>query len=504
MATPESTEKYFRRLAHHQIPGHAVRILGRTEFHVSSIGFGGYRVHSNSVEHARALRYALINGVNLVDTSSNYSDGGSEMLIGNLLQEMMAHGEIEREEVVVVSKVGYVQGQNMKLVQENEALGRPFPEMVKYMDGCWHCIHPDFLQEQLTHSLDRLRLPSLDIYLLHNPEYFLSDANKRSEMDLETARDDYIRRLQAAFEWMEEKVAEGKIKAYGISSNTFPISSDDFEFTSLEKVIATAEYVASSNYFQVIQFPFNLYEAGACKEQNQCQGQKTLLQLAANKSIATLVNRPLNAMTKNGMQRLADFRTSEPKDVQQAFKKALTVLAGLEQQFSESLIEKAPQDIPKENLRQVFSLSSQLANALTAFQNWHNWDHVKQNIILPQTTSYLNYLDRKLQDEPTWKQWSISYADGLRDLLDAVTKHFENDASELSKAVVDTLDDLSAALESSDTLSQKAVRVLTSTPGIHCVLMGMRKIPYVEDALAALKQDPVENSKEILTTFNDG
>ena len=40
------------------------------------------------------------------------------------------------------------------------------------MEGCWHCLHPEFLQDQLTRSLDRLQLETLDVCLLHNPEYF--------------------------------------------------------------------------------------------------------------------------------------------------------------------------------------------------------------------------------------------------------------------------------------------------------------------------------------------
>ena len=59
-------------------------------------------------------------------------------------------------------------------------------------------------------------------------------------MQFSEARDEYYKRIQKAFEWMEEKVAEGKIKSYGISSNTFPNSATDFEFTSLEKIIEVA------------------------------------------------------------------------------------------------------------------------------------------------------------------------------------------------------------------------------------------------------------------------
>lgn len=502
MATPECTEKYFQRLVHQRIPGHAVRILGRTGLQISSIGFGGYRIHHNSIEHARALRYALGNGINLIDTSSNYTDGGSEMLIGNLLQEMIERGELQREEVAVVSKVGYVQGQNLKLAQENEAFGHPFPEMVKYQDGCWHCIHPDFLQDQLSRTLERLHLPALDVYLLHNPEYFLSDIKNHGDLDLETAKSEYYRRIQSAFEWMEEKVSEGKIRAYGISSNTFPLPAADFEFTSLQRVIEIAEYVASSHYFQVIQFPFNLLEAGACLEKNQSEGTRTLLEWTVDKEIATLVNRPLNAMTRSGMVRLADFRKSDAQQVENEFRKGLKALSDLEQQFSQTFISKVTTDIPREQLQQVFSMAKLLKNSLRDFQNWQHWDHVKQNLIVPQTSSHLNYLDYELRDDPAWKQWSRSYTDTLSDFLDTVSKHYENRARQTSHYISQKLDALSLTLTSSDTLSQKALRLLTSVTGVHCVLLGMRKVRYVEDALAALKQGPVENAEHLLSRFD--
>ena len=501
MAFPEETEKYFKRLVHRQIPSHAVRVLGRTGFHVGGIGFGGYRVHHNSVEHARALRYALLNGFNLIDTSSNYTDGGSEMLIGSLLQEMIEREEVHREEVVVVSKVGYVQGENLKLAQENERLGHPFPEMVKYMDGCWHCIHPDFLQDQLTRSLERLQIPALDVYLLHNPEYFLAHMKNQPEFDLESARAEYYRRIQKAFEWMEEKVAEGKIKAYGISSNTFPVPASDAEFTSLERVLDIAQYVASDHYFQVIQFPFNLYEAGACLEKNQADGQKTLLELAREKEIGTLVNRPLNAMTPKGMVRLASFRESDPKQVEQAFAAHLRKVADLEREFEQQHLERVPAEVSRQQVRQVFSLGRQLQGALHDFQNWQHWDHVKQNFIVPQISSYLSYLNHHLREDRAWQTWSAAYSDAVFDLLDAISRHYENQAQQRSKEIAQTLDELSVTLAFSETLSQKALRVLLSTPGVDCVLLGMRRVPYVEDALAAFKQVPIENAEEVLHEF---
>ncbi len=497
MATPEATENYFKRLAHKNIPDHSIRVFGKTGVKVSSIGFGGYRINHNSIENAKALRYALLNGFNLIDTSSNYTDGGSELLIGNLLQEMFDRQELDRDEVLVVSKVGYVQGQNMQLAQKNEADSQPFAEMVKYMEGCWHCIHPDFMQDQLSRSLERLHLTHLDVYLLHNPEYFLSHARKAGT-DESAAKKEYYRRVKVAFEWLEEKVAEGKIKAYGVSSNTFPLPATDFEFTSLEKTIELARDVTADNYFKVIQFPFNLFETGACLEKNQADGSKTLLQIAQENKIATLVNRPLNAMYNGGMLRLASFRETNTEEIETEFSARKESMGKLEDHFSKEFLPGLPDELPKENFERVFSVSQQLGNALQAFQDWEHWDHVKQNVIVPQSFSYLHFLTEKWLNNAEWKQWSESYVRELSNFLDTITKQYENQAQKRSNEISKKLDELEPALTSSETLSQKALRVLASMDGVDCILLGMRRTPYVEDAFNALLQKNIDNSDQVL------
>src|SRR5207249_11741701 len=112
---------------------------------------------------------------NLIDTSTNYMDGASERLVGQVLKRAGRSGVAPREAVVVVSKIGYVQGENMRLAAEREKAGFPFPEMVKVEEWCWHCIHPEFLKDQLARSLDPLGLATLHVYLLPTPEYFHPD-----------------------------------------------------------------------------------------------------------------------------------------------------------------------------------------------------------------------------------------------------------------------------------------------------------------------------------------
>src|SRR6185436_2691962 len=133
-ADGESTARSAARLG-----PHAAAPLGTTGLFVSRLGFGGYRVDDTHPLFAEALARSLAR-CNLIDTSTNYTDGGSERLCGEVLAAEQTAHRLRRQDVVVVSKVGYVQGQNLLLAAARRRDGQPFPEMVEYMDGCWHCI----------------------------------------------------------------------------------------------------------------------------------------------------------------------------------------------------------------------------------------------------------------------------------------------------------------------------------------------------------------------------
>jgi aryl-alcohol dehydrogenase-like predicted oxidoreductase len=216
-----------------------------TQLTVSQAGFGCYRVSVGVAHHEKALRLALHGGVNLIDTSTNYADGGSESLVGQVLENMVDTGGLKRDEVVVVSKVGYLQGHNLALSRERKQQGHPFPELVEYAEGLEHCIHPEFLGDQLQRSLERLKLETLDFYLLHNPEYYLEWAHKRAHA-IDAARSEYYRRIKKAFAYLEEEVAQGRVRWYGISSNTFVAAADQPDFTCLETIWQIAESKGSA------------------------------------------------------------------------------------------------------------------------------------------------------------------------------------------------------------------------------------------------------------------
>ena len=487
--------------ARYGLPKHARGELGRTGLIASRLGFGGYRVDDITPEHAEALKLALRSGINLIDTSTNYTDGGSERLIGKVLQELIRAGELEREEVVIVSKTGYVQGQNMQLAQERERQGRGFPEMVKYMQNCWHCIHPDFLSDQLFRSLARLQLEQLDVLLLHNPEYFLSDAQHRQHHDFAAVREEYDRRMREAFQFLEKQADAGRIACYGVSSNTFPHAATHPEFTSLERLWNIAASLSPLHHFRVIQFPANLYETGAMLEKNQLGGARTLLEFAREKKIATLVNRPLNAMHGNGMKRLADFSTLTLYDAEKIFPVQLAALAVAEKRFSQTLLHELDFARFVQAERPIFAWSEQLRDGLALFKNWAHWDHVKQNVIKPQTEMALHFFREKSGSAALWQEWETQYRLALAAVLNTLAQVHARENAAGSQQLVAQLDAAVPALQTTPALSQKALRVLLNLPGLDTVLLGMRRPPYVEDGVVALCTEPIA---EVWTALKNG
>ena len=300
-ASAEGTRRFARRAIDEGNPDSACRALGRTGLVTSSLGFGSYRIDTQTPEHAAALEKALAGGINLIDTSTNYADGSSEICIGNVLARH------QREELIVVSKAGYVQGQALTMARAREQGGAAFPEMVKYTDGCWHCIHPQFLADQLERSLRRLQLKKLDVYLLHNPEYFFTEATQRDKNgSLEALREEFYNRIRRAFSYLEGEVQKDRIGFYGVSSNTFVVQGRNPEATSLERMWMIARQVAFDHHFAVAQLPANLFESGAMLTRNCVTDTQTALEFAQEQGLAVLVNRPLNAFYRNQLIRLAD------------------------------------------------------------------------------------------------------------------------------------------------------------------------------------------------------
>ncbi len=479
-------------------------VLGGTGLTATRVGFGTYRVDMQNSEHRDALKQALRTSCNVVDTSTNYTDGDSERLVGSVLAELVASGEVRRDELVVVSKIGYIQGHNLKLAEAKEKSGHPYPELVKYGDGIWHCIHPEFLADQLTLSLDRLGLATLDICLLHNPEYFLLEAVHRGGAGLKQLRDDFYARLERAFAYFETQASAGRLQYYGVSSNTVMSSADDPEATSLSRMVQAAEAAArsvgvSTHHFQVLQCPMNLFESGAAFTINTGPADsQTVLEYARQNHIAVLVNRPLNAMlSQKKMLRLADLPLEDDTvDID----RQLSTVRNLEQEYRHSIAPGLEQAGPGTTAPGgFFDWSSELQRIRPQVQGLEQWEQIEHQTIAPHINHVLQLLSRQLSGDVAeqWDRWRQRYIPELLKLL----RGFRREATLKSRAqterIIRTIDALLPASHRTASLSQKMLWLLASTPGVTCVLNGMRTPTYVTDALSILKWEPITDTRPI-------
>ena len=489
-ATPEGTAGYAaggsdRGLA----PGYT--LLGSSGLMVSRVGFGGYRVDDETPEHREALGKALLSGCNLIDTSTNYTDGASERLVGEVLHDLVANGRLRREQVVVVSKIGYLQGENYALAQRRAAAGRPFPEVVEYGEGLWHCIHPDFVADQLDRSLGRLGLETLDLCLLHNPEYFLADAVHLGHADPDGLGMEFDRRLTEAFRYLETQVTAGRLLGYGVSSNTCVKPSADPEATSLARMLAAAEGAGGpGHHFRALQLPLNLFEAGAALEENSGpEGRQTVFDYARGRRIGVLANRPLNAFPEPGLVRLADVEVPESLAV---FEEVLERLGALETEYRTTIaseLQAAEKGLPP---AEFFRWEESLRDIRGRARGLEHWRDIESQGILPRLNQALRTLDRNLAGAPgqRWRAWRARYVPGVQRALGELAREAAERSWETGRAVAAALAPLLPAQQQAESLSRQALWTVAHTPGVSAVLCGMRKPAYVEDALGILAWQP--------------
>ena len=235
-SSPEGTARFASRFPGHQQNGFFRETPQRT---LSALGIGTYLGNADEAAdrgYEAAVEAAIRGGVNVIDTSLNYRGQRSEKNIGAALKKMAAAGELQRDEILVCSKAGYL--------VPNAIPSAPLKsgELV----GNVHSMAPAFLEDQLERSRENLGLETIDVYYLHNPETQFKHFSE----------DEYYDRVHKAFEQMERFCEQGKIAYYGIA--TWEGLRKDKQL-SLERFTQVALEVGGPlHHFRFAQMPLNL------------------------------------------------------------------------------------------------------------------------------------------------------------------------------------------------------------------------------------------------------
>lgn len=444
-----------------------MRRLGKTNLQVSEIGFGTYRIHEAVQEHHLALELALNSGINLIDTSINYTHGGSERLIGQLLQN------VDRQKIILVTKGGCLQGDLYQAYQEGA-----FQEGMILDKNMAYCIHPDCLEWQLSTSLDRLMQDYVDIYLIQNPEYYLISAEKKG-LSVYDAEKKCLDGLEKAFSYLEQQVEKGRIHWYGISSNTLSLPSDQFRYLSLEKIMAIA-----GPHFAVLQFPLNLLERSALLEENSSQNQ-TLMTLCQQYDLGVLINRPLNALQKDTVIRLTDIGVVLDQVEEHDVRQLLEQFAEFEKQIWASGISALGLSIQEETkLQELLAFTQELQETWMNFSGYIHWREVLQSYILPKLEDVMDIVSSSSQFDE--QGWFVSYMTLLKNVLTSISSYYQFISLSHHRSLKIKVQNQVSSWHT-PTLQHTAIRALRETKGISSILVGMRKLTYVKEFLAELE-----------------
>ena len=143
---------------------------------------------------------------------------------------------------------------------------------------------PRYLENQLDQSLRNMNLDCVDVYYVHNPESQLSAVSS----------EEFSKRLRAAFEFLEQSVADGKLHNYGVATwNGFRVEPAASAYHSLAQMVETARNIGGdSHHFRFIQLPVNLAMPEALFFQNQESDGKyvTLLEAATALGITVIAS----------------------------------------------------------------------------------------------------------------------------------------------------------------------------------------------------------------------
>jgi aryl-alcohol dehydrogenase-like predicted oxidoreductase len=185
------------------------RQFGKTGWCVSEIGFGGARIgglfaqDGGRATSLRTLEAACDAGINFYDTADMYSQGESEILIGNAFRK-------KRDRVFIATKGGYCLPRRKKLIQLIKPIVKPIVRAIGLRRSAVPAalsgansqdFSPGHLRKAVEASLRRLQSDYIDLYQIHSPP--------REEL--------HGNRLQDALGLFARLKAEGKIREYGVA-----------------------------------------------------------------------------------------------------------------------------------------------------------------------------------------------------------------------------------------------------------------------------------------------
>jgi aryl-alcohol dehydrogenase-like predicted oxidoreductase len=256
-ATPQGTARFADRFPGAKARGHFRR---PDQLWLSSLGLGtrgGEAGGADDLLYRAAVPAVLERGVNVLDTALSYRMQRSERALGAALRRAVAERRVARDEVVVISKGGWLTPDPDFVRTASDArryLLRTYVESGlvdpdELVDGA-HSLEPGFLRDQIERSRRNLGLETIDLWCLEEPELHL----------IARGPDVFRERLARAFETLERAAQDGAIAGWGLSTwSGLLLPYTERGHLALAEIFELALDVAGSDHhLRAIALPYSL------------------------------------------------------------------------------------------------------------------------------------------------------------------------------------------------------------------------------------------------------
>ena len=290
-ATSDGTINFLKK--HNDVdPKNFRKIHGLT---LSNAGVGTYLGNVDSQTDdlvTKAVKESILAGINVIDTAINYRSQKAERSVGKAILELIQEKKINRNEIFVSTKNGYVTNdgdinQDFWQYVNKEYVATGIIQANDITSG-YHCMTVPYLEDQLERSRKNLGLECIDLMYIHNAvEGQINDVSKEQ----------FMKNLRLCFEFYESKRKDSKIRCCGIETwECFRVTNDDPQFLELSNVMSLANEVGGPEHgFRFIQLPFNMYLDQALMLKNQSyEGiTESILEVAKKFDIGVFTSVPL-------------------------------------------------------------------------------------------------------------------------------------------------------------------------------------------------------------------
>jgi hypothetical protein len=220
---------------------------------------------------------------------------------------------------------------------------------------------------------------------------------------------------------------------------------------------------------------------------------ETVLEFCQRRGIGVLVNRPLNAFKSDRLIRLADFaRAGEAAPGKEQLIALLNPLRLHEHRLAEGL---GVASIAGRGA----GLSDMLAQIVPQVSSVDHWEHVVGRHVISPLQQWIEENGRVYGNNVLWGSWLQEFFPLLHATFEEIERFVQAQQQSGSDAVRAKLYEAGYP-KSPESLSQIALKLLTSLDGLSCVLVGMRRTAYVADAFQCLSP-PSLNALPIMEKF---